>query len=213
MTLPHCLTFCHYLLTCQNNDLSTPPLPHRRQTLLNLSSPIHPQSCDADAALVGVFMHSALEGGRHLIHHHCRKHRRSHSGWCSFSHAVLLRCICLIYNRRLSKGICCLRIKLCPYLPYILPHSLSLSIFLSPLSCQCCHAYMVDPWREYTHMYANTHTHTHTHTHTYTTRTTHMHIPVKQALVSWTVAQGLWYPQSTRRKIPSWFQLIPEKQH
>lgn len=56
--------------------------PHCRQTLLNLSSPIHPQPCDADAALVGVFINSALAGGRHLIHRDCRKHRRSH--WCFF---------------------------------------------------------------------------------------------------------------------------------
>lgn len=41
---------------------------------------------------------------------------------------------------------------------------------------------------------------------------THTHISVKQALVNWTVAQGLQHPQSTRRKIHSWFQLIPEKQ-
>lgn len=112
-------------------------------------------------------MHSTLVRSRHLIHHDCRKHRGSHSGWFAFSHAVLLRCICLIYDRKLSKGIRCLRVELCPYLPYILPHSLSRSIFLSPLSCKCCHA-IADSWREDTHMHGSTHT---THTHSCVTST------------------------------------------
>lgn len=56
LTLPHCLTFHHYLFCAKT--MTSPP--RRRQTLLNLSSPIHPWPCDADAALVGVFRHSAL---------------------------------------------------------------------------------------------------------------------------------------------------------
>lgn len=70
-TLLHCLNFCLYLLACQNNYIPALLFPHCYQIAFNLSSPIQAWPCCADAADVGVFMHSSHLGGTHLIHCDC----------------------------------------------------------------------------------------------------------------------------------------------
>lgn len=81
---------------------------------------------------------------------------------CSFSHAVFLRCICLIYDWRISKGICWVRTQVGPHHPYILPHSPSPPVFLSYLYRWCCHISIPDPQSKFSTPTQHTHTHTYT---------------------------------------------------
>lgn len=100
-------------------------------------------------------MHSAHVEGKRFIHHDCKKHRGARWGVMFFFQWMLSRCICLIYDRKISKEICFLKIQLCPYLTNTLPHSLSLSIFFCPSSCWCSR---LDPKIKNTHMHVNTNT-------------------------------------------------------
>lgn len=145
MTLRHCLNLCHYLLACQDNPLSSPPLPHSRQTLLNLSSPIHPEPWNADAALVlGVYVFCPC---RRLASMTLETTADTFQGSALFLPCGVIKMRMFhLWSEPLSISSI-----------YLQHHSLSLSISLSPLSCWGCHACMLDPQREYP-----PHTHTHT---------------------------------------------------